>query len=111
MTGRRVAVLAILALALACSGRTRPEPAPPTPDEHYLIETYVRIQRAAAEYRARPQRAESLLALIAARVDSARIDRTVRALDRAPRRWALVFDEIERRLRGAAPSASSQRVP
>ncbi len=109
----RAAIVLGLALVVACGGRSRPAPQPPTGDERYLIETYVQIQRAAGQYRSNPARADSVLAALSARVDSLRIERTLRALDRSPERWALVFQEIERRLRSpqAPTPGSSERVP
>lgn len=75
-----------------------------TPDESYLVETYLRVVEARDARPLTYEKSESLFIVLSASIDTTRISRTVRALDADPDRWVLVFRSIERAM-GADPDA------
>jgi hypothetical protein len=93
-----VSILAVL-VVLACAPKPDPvEEAAFTPDELYLIEAYTGIRRAQWRFPTDPVSAESLFVLLEAGIDTVRVNRTVDELNRTPRRWGKVFEEIQDRL-------------
>jgi len=98
-----LAVLAAL-LAAACQS---PDPIAKekertlTPDERYLVEYYLRIAEARQNLHDIPAAAGD--ASLAVEIDTARVSRTIRALERDPERWLAVYARInELRYRAGA---------
>jgi hypothetical protein len=111
-----VCLAAALAAGAGSCGRTdtdRSDSRELSKDEIYLIDAYVEIKLARGYYPSDPAVADSLFAVLDSTIDSARIANTIQSLNQEPERWALIFEEIERRLREAAqnPAGSSAGKP
>jgi hypothetical protein len=104
-----MAVLA-LALCLSCNAQDQPSETPLTPDEDYLVESYVRVRRAEAMFPHQRALADSLLDRLAGEIDTVRVARAIAALNTRPERWTTVFEAIEQRLAAPAnPPSESTR--
>jgi len=117
-TGRFLVRLVFVSVAVACvtscnRGEEEPMEHVFTTDELYLIDSYVEVRRAGSHYPAKPLLADSLLTVLAAAVDSIRIEQTIATINLAPERWTHFFEEIERRLRESAeaPAEDSAEEP
>ena len=67
-------------------------------NERYLVDVYVKIQRARAFYPGQPEIAESLFAALDSTTDTTRVANTIRETNLAPERWAAIFDAIDKKL-------------
>lgn len=95
--------------ALSCQRQqSPPDPLALTEDERYLVEAYVDVRRAESLLRRQPAVAESLFAGLEGSIDSLRVSRTIATVGQHPERWAIIFDEIEKRLRESPPPGRSQ---
>jgi hypothetical protein len=111
---RRFTAVVLIVLAgcaiMACNPESsQPESVEFTADELYLIEAYVEVRRARSYFPHQPALAESLFTELGARVDTARVAHTIAALNLDPDRWAVVFKEIEERLRNIARAKELER--
>jgi hypothetical protein len=92
--------LILLAFSFGCSQGADPaDHHPLSPDEQYLVKTYVDITAARLLHAQNPQRSDSLFARIDSTVDSQRISKTVHLLNSNPDRWFVVFSAIEEALK------------
>ena len=107
----RFALVAMCAALIAsCAGNgEEPEQHVFTSDELYLIDSYAKVRRAGAHYSSQPLLADSLLAELAGKIDSARVARTVANLNTTPERWVPLLEEIEKRLRDAGQQEPSEQ--
>ncbi|HXV14042.1 MAG TPA: hypothetical protein VEC56_07535, partial [Candidatus Krumholzibacteria bacterium] len=107
---RPLVVAAVLVLFAACSAKEKPADPGLSPDEVYLVESYVRVRRAGAMFPHQRVLADSLLDRMAGEIDTVRVARTTAALNASPERWALVFQAIEARMGDprAQPSESTR---
>jgi hypothetical protein len=91
-----------VALFISCSrGDDQAEAAQFSEDEKYLIDAYVNVKRATADYLNQREAAENALARLDSTIDATRIANTIQSLNENPERWADVFREIENILREA----------
>lgn len=95
---RPFVVAAVLVLLAACHTKEKPQNPALTPDEKYLVESYVRVRRAGAMFPYQRALADSLLDRLAGEVDTVRVARTTAALNANPERWSLIFQSIEDRM-------------
>ena len=107
---RPLVAAAVLVVFMSCSAREKPLDAPLSPDEDYLVESYVKVRRAAAMFPYQRVLADSLLDRLAGEVDTVRVARTIAALNTNPERWTFIFATIEERMgdASAAPSESTR---
>jgi len=100
-------VLVVVSLVLVSSYCTRPENQTTnqrlTPDETYLVDTFVKISQTRDLYELNPFKSDSLFAVLDSTVDTLRIARTMRHLEADPDRWALVFQSITDKTAGTSP--------
>lgn len=73
-------------------------------DETYLVQAYLRLAEARDARSVTYETSESLFVALGASIDTARVSRTIRALDADPERWILIFRNIERAM-GSEPEA------
>ena len=106
---RLLAAAAVLLVVMSCNAREKPPDTKLSPDEDYLVESYVRVRRAAAMFPHQRVLADSLLDRLAGEVDTVRVARTIAALNTNPERWTVIFTTIEERMShsNAAPSEST----
>jgi len=101
------ALLAWLALSGGCGRSTDPiEQQALTPDEQYLVDTYINITTARTLNSREPLVADSLFALIDSTVDAKLISNTVELLNSNPDRWIVVFSAIDKALKNRPPGES-----
>lgn len=81
-----------------------------SPDETYLVETYVRLAQAQERHFASSLEAESLFAVLDSTVDTVRVANAIHALDKDPDRWLEVFRAIERALRTSSQGADLEET-
>jgi len=95
-----LSVAILVALHPACGGKDKEPPAKITltPDEEYLIDTYVKIVEARDLFPADSLQAYNLFARLDSTTDTLRIANTIRALNRTPDRWIAVFKELDEKL-------------
>jgi hypothetical protein len=107
---RPLAAAAVLVLFMSCNAREKPLDTALSPDEDYLVESYVRVRRAAALFPYQRVLADSLLDRLAGEVDTVRVARTIAALNTNPERWTVIYTTIEARMgnSSAAPSESTR---
>lgn len=107
---RPLAAAAVLAVLMSCNAREKPADPALSPDEDYLVESYVRVRRAAAMSPYQRVLADSLLDRLAGEVDTVRVARTIAALNTKPERWTVIYTTIEARMgsSSAAPSESTR---
>lgn len=74
-------------------------PAPLSPDERVLVDTYVRIAVLDVYRGDEPDSAQVALDALAARPDSAAVRRALAQLEKSPERWEAVWDTISKQLR------------
>lgn len=67
-----------------------------SPDESCLVDAYLRMAEARDIRSVSYETSESLFVVLGAAIDTARVWRTVRALNANPDRWLVVFRSIER---------------
>lgn len=104
---RSLAAAAILVVFVSCNAREKPLDTALSPDEDYLVESYVRVRRAAAMFPHQRVLADSLLGRLAGEVDTVRVARTIAALNTNPERWSVIFTTIEERT-GQPDAAASE---
>lgn len=99
-----------LALFAACSAKEEPVETALSPDETYLVESYVRVRRAGALFPYQRVLADSLLDRLAGEIDTVRVARTTATLNANPERWTLIFQTIEARMSESSvqPSESTR---
>lgn len=80
---------------------------PLTDDEAYLVDAYVRVAKARELASVTPLKSDSFFAPLDSTVDTTRIANTIRALEKDPDRWILIFQSIEHDMNpeGARPGA------
>lgn len=78
-----------------------------SPDEAYLVDSYVRIAAARDMAAATPLKSDSLFAALDSTIDTTRIANTIRTLNVDPDRWILVYEAIERGARDAGGGSGS----
>jgi len=101
----------LLVAALSCErGESPPDPLALTEDERFLVEAYVEVRGAETYLRQQPAVAESLFTRLEGTIDTLRVSNAIATVGRNPERWAVVFDEIEKRLREAPPAADSSKT-
>jgi hypothetical protein len=88
----------VLAVLLSCHTEDEPTDTALSPDETYLVESYVRVRRAGAMFPHQRVLADSLLDKLAGEVDTVRVARTIAALNTNPERWTVLFQAIEQRM-------------
>jgi hypothetical protein len=88
----------VLVVLLSCHGKDEPTDTTLSPDETYLVESYVRVRRAGAMFPHQRVLADSLLDKLAGEVDTVRVARTIAALNTNPERWTILFQAIEQRM-------------
>jgi hypothetical protein len=103
-------VAAVLVFLAACHAKEKPLNPALSPDENYLVESYIRVRRAGALFPYQRVLADSLLDRLAGEVDTVRVARTTAALNANPERWTLIFQTIEDRMGNphAQPSESTR---
>ena len=79
-------------------------------NERYLVEVYVRIQRARVFYPGQPEIAESLFAALDSTTDTTRVANTIRETNLAPERWAAIFEAIDKELREPGEQERSEQT-
>lgn len=107
---RPLVVAAVLVLIAACHTKDKPQNPALSPDEKYLVESYVRVRRAGSMFPYQRVLADSLLDRLAGEVDTVRVARTTAALNANPERWTVIFQSIEDRMgeARAQPSESTR---
>lgn len=81
-----------------------------SPDELYLVDSYVRVAAVRDMVTATPLKSESLFTALDSTIDTTRIANTIKTLNSNPDRWIPVYDAIERALRDAKPSRGGGSV-
>jgi hypothetical protein len=106
----RVFAASLIATIICCGAEDKPPTAALSPDERYLVDAYVSVRRAGALYPYQHHVADSVLARLAATVDTVRVARTISSLNTTPERWSLIFRTIEEELSpsSAQPSESTR---
>ncbi len=99
-------VAAVLVLFASCNPKEKPGDPGLSPDETYLVESYVRVRRAGAMFPHQRVLADSLLDGLAGEIDTVRVARTTASLNANPERWILVFQAIEERMGDARAQRS-----
>jgi hypothetical protein len=101
---------AVLVLFISCQASEKPDDRGLSPDEDYLVESYVRVRRAGAMFPHQRVLADSLLDRLAGEIDTVRVARTTAALNANPERWTVIFQTIEERMGNprAQPSESTR---
>lgn len=94
-----IAALATVLMVSCDRGDEQRQAADFSEDEQYLIDAYVKIKRASADYLNQREVAENALARLDSTIDETRIANTIQMLNKNPERWADVFREIETILR------------
>jgi hypothetical protein len=98
------AIFAWLALSGSCGRSSNPiEQQSLTPDEQYLVDTYIDITTARTFNTKEPLVADSLFALIDSTADAELISNTIDLLNSNPDRWIVVFSAIEKALKNRPP--------
>jgi hypothetical protein len=92
-----------IATAICCGPKEEPSKTALSPDERYLVESYVRVRRAGSLYPYQREVADSILARLAGDVDTVRVARAIAGLNATPERWTFIFETIEKEL--GAPGA------
>lgn len=99
--GSRLALLALVSLALfLCGSCQPPDPIAKekgrtlTPDERYLVEYYMKIAQLRANLHDNPAEAEEKQNLLQSEIDSTRIYRTLDELQKNPERWLGIYNRI-----------------
>ena len=82
-----------------------------SPDERYLVDSYVRIATARNLADATPLKSESLFTALDSTIDSTRIANTIKGLNGDPDRWIPVYDAIEHAMRDGGVPQSPGKVP
>lgn len=101
----------LVATVICCGADKEPPTAALSPDERYLVDTYVRVRLAGALFPHQREVADSVLAHLAGVVDTVRVARTIASLNATPERWVFIFRTIEEELgasAGAQPSESTR---
>jgi hypothetical protein len=93
------AALGLASASCDRNGGDQPDPQVLTEDERYLIDAYVDIKLARSHYPRDPAAAESLFTVLDSTIDTDRIANTIRTVNEAPERWAMILEEIEREIR------------
>jgi hypothetical protein len=94
--GRIVTVLALVFVSSYCTKEESPTlNAELTPDETYLVETYVKLADARDLHAVNYLKSESLFTVLDSTTDSLRIANTIRDLNLEPERWLVIFRSIE----------------
>ncbi len=75
-----------------------------SPDETYLVDSYVKVREASDMHYVSDFKSDSLFAVLDSTLDTLRIANTIRALNRNPDRWTLVFRSIEEKT-GSSPES------
>lgn len=107
---RLLVVVVVLALLATCTTKEKPNHTELSPDETYLVESYVRVRRAGAMFPYQRVLADSLLDRLAGEIDTVRVARTTATLNANPERWTLIFQTVEERMGDprAQPSESTR---
>ncbi len=100
---RRFVVAAALAIVASCGPKEAPKVPALSPDETYLVDSYVKVRRAGAMFPYQRQLADSLLDRLAGEIDTVRVARTAAALNANPERWTVIFQAIEERMSEPRP--------
>lgn len=95
---RPLVAAAVLVVFFSCNAGEKPRDAALSPDEDYLVESYVRVRHAGALFPYQRVLADSLLDKLAGEVDTVRVARTIAALNANPERWTVIFATIEERM-------------
>jgi len=106
------ALAALIVASAPCSRKeeTRSDHRPLSDNERYLVEVYVRIQRARVFYPGQPEIAESLFAALDSTTDTTRVANTIRETNLAPERWGAIFEAIEKELREPGGQERSEQT-
>jgi hypothetical protein len=97
----------LVATIICCGAEEKPSNTTLSPDERYLVDSYVRVRLAGAMLPNQPEAGDSVLAHLAGDVDTVRVSRTVAALNATPERWSFIFQKIEEAL-GTTTGAQSE---
>jgi hypothetical protein len=110
-SSRLLLVIATITVSSYCSGPDNQiNNTELSADEAYLATTYARIVEAREEYSVNDFKSESLFTFLDTTVDTTRIADTIRALNKDPDRWLLVFQRIEENLKDSSERQGSEET-